>query len=318
MSDIYDVIIVGAGPAGYTAGIYAKRSGLKVGIVEGYAAGGALMTTTTVENFPSHENIMGPDLMMLMRDQAENLGVELLMEQVEKLELTEDIKTITTDEQELKAKSVILATGSQYRKLGIHGEEEYSGRGVSYCATCDGFFFKGKDIVVIGGGDSAMEEAIYLSKIAHKVTIINRSENFRASNIMLEKAKNIDNIEIITSYTPNKIIGTDDNTMYNTHCPENHNGVTALEVIGTITGDVRVIECEAVFIAIGHEPRNELFNTVITVDDNGYVVTEGKTTVTNVQGVFAAGDLADNNYQQAITAAGSGCKAALDAKRYLT
>lgn len=318
MSDIYDVIVVGAGPAGYTAGIYAKRSGLKVGIVEGYAAGGALMTTTTVENFPSHENIMGPDLMMLMRDQAENLGVELLMEQVEKLELTEDIKTITTDEQELKAKSVILATGSQYRKLGIHGEEEYSGRGVSYCATCDGFFFKGKDIVVIGGGDSAMEEAIYLSKIAHKVTIINRSENFRASNIMLEKAKNIDNIEIMTSYTPNKIIGTDDNTIYNTHYPENHNGVTALEVIGTTTRDARVIECEAVFIAIGHEPRNELFKNVITVDDNGYVVTEGKTTVTNVQGVFAAGDLADNNYQQAITAAGSGCKAALDAKRYLT
>jgi len=305
MDTIYDVIIIGSGPAGYTAALYCARANLKTLLLEGFETGGALMQTTDIENFPGFtEGILGPDLMMNMRSQAERFGAVLEMDEATKLDLSEDIKKVWCMDDLYQGKSVILATGSKARTLGIEGEEEYSGRGVSYCATCDGAFFDDKNVVVIGGGDSAMEEALFLTKFANKVTIVNRSNNYRASQIMLERAQSHEKIEFINNYKPYKIYG--------------ENGkVTHIYLEGAITRDIKPFATDAVFVAIGHDPRNNLFKDSIILDDHGYVLTHNNGTQTNLDGVFAAGDLADPRYQQAITAAGSGCKAALDVEEYL-
>lgn len=305
MDTLYDVIIVGSGPAGYTAALYCARANLKTLLFEGYEMGGALMQTTEVENFPGFiEGIQGPDLMMSMRSQAERFGAVLEMDEVTQLELSGDVKKVWCMNDQYQSKSVILATGSKARTLGIEGEEEYSGRGVSYCATCDGAFFNDKNVVVIGGGDSAMEEALFLTKFANNVTIVNRSNNYRASQIMLDRAKNHEKIEFISSYKPMSILGEDGK-------------VTQIQLGGTFTRDIIYRPTDAVFIAIGHDPCNSLFKDEIVLDEQGYVMTHSKGTQTNIDGVFAAGDLADPRYQQAITAAGSGCKAALDVEEYL-
>lgn len=305
MNTIYDVIIIGSGPAGYTAALYCARANLKTLLLEGFETGGALMQTTDVENFPGFtEGILGPDLMMNMRSQAERFGAILEMDEATKLDLSGGIKKVWCMDDLYQGKSVILATGSKARTLGIEGEEEYSGRGVSYCATCDGAFFTDKDVVVIGGGDSAMEEALFLTKFANKVTIVNRSNNYRASQIMLERAQSHEKIEFINNYKPYKIYGENEK-------------VTRIDLAGTITRDIKPIATDAVFVAIGHDPRNNLFKDSVVLDDHGYVLTHGKGTQTNIDGVFAAGDLSDPRYQQAVTAAGSGCKAALDVEEYL-
>lgn len=305
MGSIYDVIIVGSGPAGYTAALYCARANLKTLLFEGFEIGGALMETTEVENYPGFtQGVLGPELVMNIRGQAERFGAVLEMDEVTRLDLSGDVKKVWCMDDGYHTKSVILATGSKARTLGIEGEEQYSGRGVSYCATCDGAFFEDKIAVVVGGGDSAMEEALFLTKFVKKVTIVNRSSHYRASQIMLERARNHDQIEFLDNYKPRKILG--------------ENGkVSHIELTGTITRDIKTLETDAVFIAIGHDPRNSLFKDSIVLDEHGYVLTHGKGTQTNIDGVFAAGDLADPRYQQAITAAGSGCKAALDVEEYL-
>lgn len=305
MSTVYDVIIIGSGPAGYTAALYCSRANLKTLLIEGFEAGGALMQTTDVENYPGFpDGILGPDLMMNMSAQAERFGAVLEMDNATRLDLSGSIKKVWCLDVEYQGKTVILATGSKARTLGIEGEEEYSGRGVSYCATCDGAFFENKNVTVIGGGDSAMEEALFLTKFADTVTIVNRSSNYRASQIMLERARANEKITFIDNYKPYKIFGE-------------NNKVTRIALAGTITRDIKMIDTDGVFIAIGHDPRNSLFKDDIILDDQGYVLTHQKNTKTNLDGVFAAGDLADPRYQQAITAAGSGCKAALDVEEYL-
>ncbi|MHC9708014.1 thioredoxin-disulfide reductase [Corynebacterium diphtheriae] len=301
---IHDVAIIGSGPAGYTAALYAARAELKPIVFEGIEYGGSLMTTTEVENFPGFpEGIMGPELMQNMREQAEKFGAELRMELVTKVELEGDIKKIWVDDQEFQARTVILATGSAPRYLGVEGEQTLLGRGVSACATCDGFFFRDHHIAVIGGGDSAMEEADFLTKFGSKVSIVHRRDEFRASAIMLERAKNNPKIEFVTNKTVSKVLG--DTT------------VSGLELTDTVTGETSVLDATAIFVAIGHDPRSAMFRDVVTTDAAGYVVVEHPSTKTNVPGVFAVGDLVDNHYQQAITAAGSGCRGAIDAEHYL-
>ncbi|TBX19301.1 thioredoxin-disulfide reductase [Corynebacterium diphtheriae] len=301
---IHDVAIIGSGPAGYTAALYAARAELKPIVFEGIEYGGSLMTTTEVENFPGFpEGIMGPELMQNMREQAEKFGAELRMELVTKVELEGDIKKIWVDDQEFQARTVILATGSAPRYLGVEGEQTLLGRGVSACATCDGFFFRDHHIAVIGGGDSAMEEADFLTKFGSKVSIVHRRDEFRASAIMLERAKNNPKIEFVTNKTVSKVLG--DTT------------VSGLELTDTVTGETSVLDATAMFVAIGHDPRSAMFRDVVTTDAAGYVVVERPSTKTNVPGVFAVGDLVDNHYQQAITAAGSGCRGAIDAEHYL-
>lgn len=314
---VYDVIIIGGGPAGYTAAVYAHRAGLDVLLFEGFAAGGQLATTTEVENFPSYDNISGTALMDKMREQVVNLGVEILeFDADEILDHDKDVKEVTSFGDSYYTRSIILATGAKYRHLGIQGEEEYANRGVSYCATCDGSFYEGKNVVVIGGGDSAMEEAIYLANIASKVTIIHRRHEYRASQVLLDKARSIDNIDFIEGYTPEAIIGTDDDTDIFT-ASEDYSGVLGLQITGTITHDIRFVEADGIFIAIGQDPNNTLVKDFVDTDENGYILTRGHGTATSVDGIFAAGDLADTEYRQAITSAASGCKAALDADKYL-
>ncbi|MBG9356654.1 thioredoxin-disulfide reductase [Corynebacterium diphtheriae] len=301
---IHDVAIIGSGPAGYTAALYAARAELKPIVFEGIEYGGSLMTTTEVENFPGFpEGIMGPELMQNMREQAEKFGADLRMELVTKVELEGDIKKIWVDDQEFQARTVILATGSAPRYLGVEGEQTLLGRGVSACATCDGFFFRDHHIAVIGGGDSAMEEADFLTKFGSKVSIVHRRDEFRASAIMLERAKNNPKIEFVTNKTVSKVLG--DTT------------VSGLELTDTVTGETSVLDATAMFVAIGHDPRSAMFRDVVITDAAGYVVVEHPSTKTNVPGVFAVGDLVDNHYQQAITAAGSGCRGAIDAEHYL-
>ncbi|KAB1502816.1 thioredoxin-disulfide reductase [Corynebacterium sp. 320] len=307
MSDnptIHDVIIVGSGPAGYTAAVYAARAELKPLVFEGIEYGGLLMQTTEVENFPGfRDGIMGPNLMEEMRAQAERFGADLRSEDIEKMDLSGDIKKVWAYGEEYQARAVILATGAEPRYLGVPGEQEMLGRGVSACATCDGFFFKDKKIAVIGGGDSAMEEADFLTKFGQSVTIIHRREEFRASKIMLERAKDNPKISFITNAKVVEVLGD--------------GAVQRLKLEDTVTGEQREVEMDAMFVAIGHDPRTSVFDGQVDLQDNGYVKVDEPSTRTNVPGVFAAGDLVDSHYQQAITAAGSGCRAALDAEHYL-
>jgi thioredoxin reductase (NADPH) len=305
--DVRNVIIIGSGPAGYTAAVYAARANLNPLVFEGaVTAGGALMNTTEVENFPGfRDGIMGPDLMDNMRAQAERFGAELVTDDVTAVDLTGEIKTVTDGEGNThRAKAVILAMGSAYREMGLPDEKRLSGRGVSWCATCDGFFFRDQDIAVVGGGDSAVEEATFLTKFARSVTIVHRRDALRASKIMAARAQANEKIRFAWNSTVSAIHGDDKLT-----------GVTLTD---TITGETRELPVTGLFVAIGHDPRNELVKGQVDLDKAGYVLVDNCSTRTNLSGVFACGDLVDHTYRQAITAAGTGCSAALDAERYLT
>ncbi|WP_288857791.1 thioredoxin-disulfide reductase [uncultured Corynebacterium sp.] len=303
--EIHDVIIVGSGPAGYTAALYAARAELNPLVFEGYEYGGELMNTTEVENFPGFKDgVMGPDLMMQMREQAEKFGARLESELVDKVDLSGDVKKVFVGDDVYQAHAVILATGAAPRHLGIPGEAELTGRGVSTCATCDGFFFKDQHIAVVGGGDSAMEEATFLTKFGSKVSIIHRSENFRASQIMLERARANEKIEFITHSVVEEVV-------------EKDGKVGGLKVRNVQSGEESVLDATALFVAIGHDPRSAFLEGQVATDEGGYVLVDAPSTRTNVPGVFACGDLVDNHYRQAITAAGSGCRAALDAQHFL-
>jgi len=302
---IHDVAIIGSGPAGYTAAIYAARAELKPIMFEGYEYGGSLMNTTDVENFPGFKDgIMGPDLMMEMRGQAERFGTDMRMELVDSVELEGPVKRIHVGNEVHEARTVILATGAAPRLLGVPGEDELMGRGVSSCATCDGFFFKGQEIAVIGGGDSAMEEATFLTKFADKVTVVHRREEFRASAIMLERAKANEKIEWAT----NKVVD---------HVVEKDGKVGGIMLRDTITGELSELPVAAMFVAIGHDPRSGFLDGQVELKEGGYVKVSEPSTATSAPGVFACGDLVDDHYQQAVTAAGSGCRAAIDAEHYL-
>jgi thioredoxin reductase (NADPH) len=305
---IENAIIVGSGPAGYTAALYMARANLNPFMVEGFAWGGLLQQTTDVENFPGFpQGIMGPALMEQMREQAERFGARLETDDVTALELSGDgeapHKVWLGDELHL-ARTVVLAMGSQHRKLGIAGEQELSGRGVSYCATCDAAFFKQAPTIVVGGGDSAMEEAIFLAKFASKVDVVHRRDEFRASKIMIERARAVPNLEFLTPYTIDEFMSEE-------------GSLRLARLRNTEDNSTREIEISGAFIAIGHVPQSQLVAGQVELDDAGYVVTQGRSTLTNLPGVFAAGDLVDHTYRQAITAAGSGCQAALDAEWYL-
>jgi thioredoxin reductase (NADPH) len=301
-----NVIIVGSGPAGYTAAVYAARASLAPLVFEGsVTAGGALMTTTEVENFPGfRDGIMGPQLMDDMRAQAERFGAELVSDDVTKVDLTGEVKVVTDGSGvEHRARAVILATGSGYRKLGVEGEDRLSGHGVSWCATCDGFFFREQHIAVVGGGDSAIEEATFLSRFASKVTLVHRRGDLRASKIMQERAFADPKIEFAWNSAVDEIHGDDK--------------LTGLTLVDTQTGAKRRLDATGLFIAVGHDPRSELLPGQVDLDDNGYVLVDHPSSRTNLPGVFACGDLVDHHYRQAITAAGTGCTAALDAERFL-
>ena len=303
---IHNLVIVGSGPAGYTAAIYAARAQLKPVIYEGsVTAGGALMNTTEVENFPGFENgIMGPDLMDQMRKQSLRFGAELVTDDIVEMKLNQEIKELTDGSGNvLKARAVILAMGSAYKEIGLENEKRLSGRGVSWCATCDGFFFREQVIAVVGGGDSAMEEANFLTKFASKVVLIHRRDQLRASKIMAERAKANPKIEFLFNTEVVDVLGQDK--------------VTGLRLKNVTTGQESVKDFTGLFVAIGHLPRSELVKGQITLNSDGYVEVDGRTTRTNLKGVFACGDLVDHTYRQAITAAGSGCQAALDAERFL-
>ncbi len=299
------VIVIGSGPAGYTAALYTARASLKPLVFEGsVTAGGALMTTTEVENFPGfRDGIMGPALMDEMRAQAERFGAELVADDVIEVDLTGDLKIVRTATDTYTARTVILATGSGYRKLGLPREEELSGRGVSWCATCDGFFFRDQAIAVVGGGDSAVEEATFLTRFGQKVYLIHRRDELRASKIMQERAFADPKLEVIWNAEVAEINGED--------------RLESITLRDTVTGDTRPLEVTGLFIAIGHDPRSELLAGQVDLDDDGYVLVRHPSTHTNLPGVFASGDLVDHHYRQAITAAGTGCAAALDAERYV-
>ncbi len=305
MSDPRNVIIIGSGPAGYTAAVYAARANLKPLVLEGsVTAGGALMNTTEVENFPGfRDGIVGPALMDEMRAQAERFGAELLSDDATEVDLTGALKTVTTATETYQARAVILATGSGYRKLGLPREDELSGRGVSWCATCDGFFFRDQHIAVVGGGDSAIEEATFLTRFGSKVTLIVRRDELRASKIMQERAFADPKLEVVWNAAIEEINGDD--------------RLESLTLKDTVTGETSHLDATGLFIAIGHDPRSELLHGQVDLDENGYVLVTHPGTVTNVVGVFACGDLVDHHYRQAITAAGTGCAAALDAERYI-
>ncbi len=302
---VHDVIIVGSGPAGYTAAVYAARAQLAPVVLEGTSFGGALMTTTEVENFPGfRDGITGPELMDQMREQAMRFGADLRMEDVESLELNGPVKKVVTAEGETYlARAVILAMGAAARYLQVPGEQELLGRGVSACATCDGFFFRDQDIAVIGGGDSAMEEATFLTRFARSVTIVHRRADFRASKIMLDRARSNDKVRFLTHHVVLAVEG--DGT------------VSGLRVRDTSTGTEYTLAVTGVFVAIGHDPRSQLVRDFLELDADGYVLVRLPSTHTSVEGVFAAGDLVDRSYRQAITAAGTGCAAAIDAERWL-
>jgi thioredoxin reductase (NADPH) len=307
--DVENVIIVGSGPAGYTAALYTSRANLRPLVIEGFFWGGLLQQTTDVENYPGFpEGIMGPEMMQRFRDQAERFGTRFITDQATKVELAREpggIHRVWVGDDVHEARTVVLAMGAEHKKLGVPGEEELGGSGVSYCATCDAAFFKDKPTVIVGGGDSAMEEAIFLSKFASKVDVIHRRDEFRASKIMLDRASNTDNIEFVTPYVVEEF-----------HAGEGpYQRIARLR--NTETGETRELEIGGAFIAIGHEPQSQIVAGQVPIDDEGYVITEGRSTRTGVPGVFAAGDLVDHIYRQAVTAAGSGCQAALDAEWYL-
>jgi thioredoxin reductase (NADPH) len=307
--DIENVVIVGSGPAGYTAALYTSRANLSPLVIEGFMWGGLLQQTTDVENYPGFpEGIEGPQLMQKFRDQAERFGTRFITDQATKVDLASEpggVHSVWVDDEEHKARTVILAMGAEHKKLAVPGEDELGGRGVSYCATCDAAFYKEKPTMIVGGGDSAMEEAIFLSKFASKVVVVHRRDEFRASKIMLERAKSIENIEWLTPYVPEEFVAGDNGSL-------DHARLRHAE-----SGEEREVPISGVFIAIGHEPQSHLVAGQVDVDDEGYVITEGRSTRTKRPGVFAAGDLVDHTYRQAVTAAGSGTQAALDAEWYL-
>lgn len=305
-NDVREVVIVGSGPAGYTAAIYASRAQLNPIIYEGsVTAGGALMNTTEVENFPGFiDGVMGPDLMDNMRKQAKRFGAELITDDIVEMDLSGDVKILKDGSgNTVKAKSVILATGSAYREIGLDNEKRLSGHGVSWCATCDGFFFRGQTIAVVGGGDSAVEEATFLTRFADKVILIHRRDSLRASKIMAERAAANPKIEMLWNSEVSDVLGADK--------------VSGLKIRNTVSGAESTLDVTGLFVAIGHIPRSELLVGKIDLDDEGYIKVEGRSTRTSIKGVFACGDVVDHTYRQAITAAGSGCAAALDAEKFL-
>ena len=310
MSDrIENVIVVGSGPAGYTAALYTARANLEPLVIEGFFWGGLLQQTTEVENYPGfRDGIMGPQLMQTMRDQAERFGARFLTDQATEVQLADEpggIHVVKVGDEEIRGRTVVLAMGAEHKKLEVRGEEELSGRGVSYCATCDAAFFKDKETIIVGGGDSAMEEAIFLAKFAEKVTVVHRRSEFRASKIMLERAEETGNIEWKTPYVIEEF-----------H-PGDHGGLGHANIRNVETDETEELPMDGAFIAIGHEPQSAIVQGQVDIDDEGYVIVEGRSTRTKLPGVFAAGDLVDHTYRQAITAAGSGCQAALDAEWYL-
>ena len=305
---VEDVIIVGSGPAGYTAALYTARANLEPLVIEGFAWGGLLQQTTDVENYPGfRDGIMGPELMQHFRDQAERFGARLETDDATSVELSRDggLHKVWVSDQLHVARTVILAMGAEHRKLGVRGEEELAGRGVSYCATCDAAFYKDVPTIIVGGGDSAMEEAMFLAKFASRVVIVHRRDEFRASKIMLERARAVPNIEWLTPYVVDELV------------PDEGGSLAVARLRHSENGSERELEVAGVFIAIGHEPQSQLVSGQVETDAEGYVVTQGRSTLTNLPGVFAAGDLVDHTYRQAVTAAGTGCQAALDAEWYL-
>ncbi|MBS6947813.1 MAG: thioredoxin-disulfide reductase [Bifidobacterium scardovii] len=306
-NDIHDAVIIGSGPAGYTAAIYLGRAGYHPTVIAGaLTPGGQLVNTTEVENFPGFpDGVMGPDLMDAMQQQAEKFGAELIYDDVASVDFSKPVKTLTLDGGDvLSARAVIITTGSSYRKLGVPGEEQYSGRGVSYCATCDGFFFRDKPIVVVGGGDSAFEEAQFLSRFGSSVTLVHRRDTFRASKIMVDRAKENEKIHIITNAVVESVNGDD-------------TGATSVTLRDVVSHETSELKASGIFVAIGHTPSTSFLGDAVALDDDGYIVVDGASTRTSVNGVFAAGDVVDRTYRQAISAAGMGCRAALDAQSYL-
>jgi thioredoxin reductase (NADPH) len=309
MSNVENVIIIGSGPAGYTAALYTARANLQPLVIEGFAWGGLLQQTTDVENYPGFpDGVMGPEMMQKFREQAERFGARLVTDQAERVELASEpggVHSVWVAGTEHRARTVVLAMGAEHKKLGVTGEEELAGRGVSYCATCDAAFFKNAPTLIVGGGDSAMEEAIFLSKFASKVMVVHRRDEFRASKIMLERARARENIEFLTPYRVAEFVAGESGAL-------GHASLVNIE-----TGEELEVPVAGTFIAIGHEPQSALVEGQVDLDENGYVVTEAKSTRTNRPGVFAAGDLVDHTYRQAVTAAGTGCQAALDAEWYM-
>ena len=303
-TEVRDVIVVGSGPAGYTAALYTARAQLRPLVFEGSQYGGALMNTTDVENYPGFpDGVAGPELMDQIRTQAERFGAELVTDDVIGVDLTGETKIVRTHSAEYAARSVIIATGSAYKKLGVPGEERLSGHGVSWCATCDGFFFRNQDIVVVGGGDTAMEEATFLTRFGKSVTIVHRRDSLRASRIMQDRAFTNDKINFVWDSEVVEVLG--------------EASVTGVRIRNVKTGEERVLDAAGFFVAIGHDPRSDLFRGQVRLDEEGYVLVDAPSTHTSVPGVFAAGDVQDHVYRQAVTAAGTGCAAALDAERFL-
>ncbi len=300
------LIILGSGPAGYTAAIYAARANLKPVIIQGQQAGGQLTTTTDVDNYPGYKDgVQGPEMMEDFKAQAERFGTELIWDHINQADLSKRPFTLTGDDATYSCDALIIATGASAKYLGLPSEDAFAGRGVSACATCDGFFYRGKDVAVVGGGDTAVEEAIYLANLCNKVTLIHRRDALRAEPIMQDKLLATDNIDVAWNSTTEEILGDD-------------SGVTGIRLKSTLDDSVRDLDVHGVFIAIGHKPNTDFLKGELDMDDTGYLITAGKSTVTSVEGVFAAGDVADSVYRQAVTSAGEGCKAALDAERWLS
>ncbi|MCX8055902.1 MAG: thioredoxin-disulfide reductase [Ignavibacteria bacterium] len=308
--EMYDVVVLGSGPAGLTAALYASRANLKVIVLEGLQPGGQLTISTEVENFPGFENgVQGPEMMDIFRRQAQRFGAETVFEIATKVDFSKRPFTIhTANGKEFKSKALIIATGASAKLLGLPSEQKYWGAGISACATCDGFFYRGKKVFVVGGGDTALEEAIYLTNHASSVTVIHRRDEFRASKIMVERAKSNPKISFILDSVVEEFIGEEKNGI---------KSLTGIKVRNVKTNEIAEHSADGVFIAIGHKPNTDIFKNIINLDENGYIMTEGKSTYTNIPGVFACGDVQDHIYRQAVTAAGSGCMAAIDCERWL-
>ena len=305
-NEVRELIIIGGGPAGYTAALYAARANLRPLVIEGFQWGGQLMITSDVENYPGYaDGVMGPEMMQDFRRQAERFGTEFLTDDVTRVDFSEEPYRVWVGDDEYRAEAVIVATGATARKLGLPSEEALQGRGVTYCATCDGAFYREKEVIVVGGGDSAMEEASFLTKFASKVTVVHRRDEFRASQIMIDRARANPKIEFVMNALVDEVLGVDGNKM------------TGVRLRNTITDDTWTIQADGLFVAIGHDPNTALFVDQLEHDEAGYLVTQPGSTDTNVPGVFAAGDVQDHTYRQAVTAAGSGCMAALDAEKFL-
>jgi thioredoxin reductase (NADPH) len=306
VNDVRDVIIIGGGPAGYTAALYAARANLNPLVIEGFGWGGQLMITSEVENYPGYrDGIMGPEMMAEFRSQAARFGTEFITDDVTRIDLSERPFKVYVDKDEYLAETVIVATGATARQLGLQSERDLHGRGVTYCATCDGAFYRDREVVVVGGGDSAMEEALFLTKFASKVTLVHRRDEFRASQIMVDRVRNHEKIELLTPYVVEDVLGVEGGKL------------TGVRLQNVESGETIDYPTDGLFVAIGHDPTTKLFVDWLDHDENGYLITKGKTTETNIPGVFAAGDVQDHIYRQAVTAAGSGCAAALDAERFL-